>query len=290
MRTRRYLYLRGQSKYMKLLKKINNNFALALDSRGEQIIVEGRGIGFQKMPMELTDLSLVTRTYYDTKEQDVSLINSVSEEILNVSADICQYAEMKIGDKLNPNLRFILADHLDFAIERQKKKIDIKMPIYYDIQLLYPKEVQVAEYAMELIKKELKVQLPDSERTGIALNIINSEMLPEPAGENKDELIEKIAVFIEKSFSIQIDRKAFSYSRFVSHMEYLLRRAREGKQVSDDNLQLYKTVRAEIPAIDHCADEIAELLGEKGYSLNEEEKLYLMLHINRLCNREDCNQ
>lgn len=275
---------------MKLLKKINNNFALALDSRGEQIIVEGRGIGFQKMPMELTDLSLVTRTYYDTKEQDVSLINSVSEEILNVSADICQYAEMKIGDKLNPNLRFILADHLDFAIERQKKKIDIKMPIYYDIQLLYPKEVQVAEYAMELIKKELKVQLPDSERTGIALNIINSEMLPEPAGENKDELIEKIAVFIEKSFSIQIDRKAFSYSRFVSHMEYLLRRAREGKQVSDDNLQLYKTVRAEIPAIDHCADEIAELLGEKGYSLNEEEKLYLMLHINRLCNREDCNQ
>lgn len=275
---------------MKLLKKINNNFALALDSRGEQIIVEGRGIGFQKMPMELTDLSLVTRTYYDTKEQDVSLINSVSEEILNVSADICQYAEMKIGDKLNPNLRFILADHLDFAIERQKKKIDIKMPIYYDIQLLYPKEVQVAEYAMELIKKELKVQLPDSERTGIALNIINSEMLPEPAGENKDELIEKIAVFIEKSFSIQIDRKAFSYSRFVSHMEYLLRRAREGKQVSDDNLQLYKTVRAEIPAIDHCADEIAELLGKKGYSLNEEEKLYLMLHINRLCNREDCNQ
>lgn len=275
---------------MKLLKKINNNFALALDSRGEQIIVEGKGIGFQKMPMELNDLSLITRTYYDTKEQDVSLINTVSEDILNVSADVCQYAEMKIGDKLNPNLRFILADHLDFAIERQKKNINIKMPIYYDIQLLYPKEVQVAEYAMELIKKELKVQLPDSERTGIALNIINSEMLPEPAGENKDELIEKIAVFIEKSFSIQIDRKVFRYSRFVSHMEYLLRRAREGNLVSDGNLQLYKTVRTEIPAIGHCADEIAELLGKKGYHLNEEEKLYLMLHINRLCNREDCNQ
>ena len=61
---------------MKLLKKINNNFALALDSRGEQIIVEGKGIGFQKMPMELNDLSLITRTYYDTKEQDVSLINT----------------------------------------------------------------------------------------------------------------------------------------------------------------------------------------------------------------------
>lgn len=54
---------------MKLLKKINNNYALALDSRGEKIIVEGRGIGFQKMPCELSDLSLVSKTYYNTKDK-----------------------------------------------------------------------------------------------------------------------------------------------------------------------------------------------------------------------------
>ena len=47
---------------MKLLKKINNNFALALDSKGTQIIVEGKGIGFRKMPEELADLSVISRT------------------------------------------------------------------------------------------------------------------------------------------------------------------------------------------------------------------------------------
>ena len=47
MKTR--LCWKGLSESMKLLKKINNNFALALDSRGEQIIVEGKGMGFQKM-------------------------------------------------------------------------------------------------------------------------------------------------------------------------------------------------------------------------------------------------
>ena len=275
---------------MKLLKKINNNFALALDSRGEQIIVEGKGIGFQKMPMELKDLSLVTRTYYDTKEQDVSLINTVSEDILNVSADICQYAEMKIGDKLNPNLRFILADHLDFAIERMHKKIQMKMPIYYDIRLLYQKEMEIAEYAVWQIKRQMEIELPESELTGIALNIINSELVSGTVDENKDELIENIATFIEKSFSVRIDRKSFSYSRFISHMEYLLRRARENQAVTEENLQLYKTVKSEVPEIAQCADGIAVLLKEKGYLLNEEEKLYLMLHINRLCNREDCNR
>lgn len=275
---------------MKLLKKINNNFALALDSRGEQIIVEGKGIGFQKMPMELKDLSLVTRTYYDTKEQDVSLINTVSEDILNVSADICQYAEMKIDDKLNPNLRFILADHLDFAIERMQKNMQIKMPIYYDIRILYQKEMEIAEYAVWQIKRQMGIELPESELTGIALNIINSELVSGTVDENKDELIENIATFIEKSFSVRIDRKSFSYSRFISHMEYLLRRARENQAVTEENLQLYKTVKSEVPEIAQCADGIAVLLKEKGYLLNEEEKLYLMLHINRLCNREDCNR
>ena len=47
---------------MKLLKKINNNFALAEDSKGEKVIVEGLGVGFQKMPCELTDLSIIYRT------------------------------------------------------------------------------------------------------------------------------------------------------------------------------------------------------------------------------------
>lgn len=271
---------------MKLLKKINNNFVLALDSRGEQIIVEGKGIGFQKMPMELNDLSLITRTYYDTKEQDVSLINTVSEDILNVSADICQYAEMKIGDKLNPNLRFILADHLDFAIERMQKNLQIKMPIYYDIRLLYPKEMEIAEYAVWQIKRQMGIELPDTELTGIALNIINSELVTETVSESKDELIEKVAEFIEQSFSIRIDRKAFSFSRFVSHMEYLLRRAKEGQTVSDENMQLYKTVKSEIPEINRCVNGIAVLLKKQGYPLNEEEKLYLMLHVNRLCDRE----
>ena len=69
-------------------------------------------------------------------------------------------------------------------------------------------------------------------------------------------------------------------------MEYLLRRAREGQEVSDENLKLYKTVKSEIPEINRCVNGIAVLLKEQGYPLNEEEKLYLMLHVNRLCDRE----
>lgn len=271
---------------MRLLKKINNNYALALDSKGTQIIVEGKGIGFRTMPEELTDLSVVSRTYYDTKEQDINLIMSISEEVMEIASKVSGYANSRIGERLNPNLTFILADHIQFSIERYEKQMNFKMPIYYDINLLYPVEVEIAEYAMWLVHRETGIDLPDSELTGIALNIINSEINPDVINADKEELVELVVVFIEKTFGIKVNRKKFSYSRFASHMEYLFRRAKEYREVSEDNLRMYRTLKGEYPHISKCVNGIERILKENGYYLNEEEKLYLMLHVNRLCDHE----
>lgn len=50
---------------MKLLRKINNNAAVAQDKRGREMVVLGRGVGFHPMPYELSDLSVIYRTFYD---------------------------------------------------------------------------------------------------------------------------------------------------------------------------------------------------------------------------------
>ena len=73
---------------MKLLKKINNNFALAEDSKGEQVIVEGSGVGFQKMPCELNDLSSISRTYYGFNSETIRLIQTVNPQILQIADQI----------------------------------------------------------------------------------------------------------------------------------------------------------------------------------------------------------
>ena len=46
---------------MLILKKINNNVALASDGAGEEIVVFGKGVGFPRMPYELEDESVVER-------------------------------------------------------------------------------------------------------------------------------------------------------------------------------------------------------------------------------------
>lgn len=271
---------------MKLLKKINNNYALALDSKGTQIIVEGRGIGFRKMPEELTNLSVISRTYYGTREEDISLIQSIDDEVMELASKISALANERIGEKLNPNLTFILADHIQFSIERCQKGMNVRMPIYYDINLLYPEEVEIAEYAMWLIHRKLKVDLPESELTGIALNIINSEINTGTVNEDKEELIETITEFIETTFQIRIGRNKFSYTRFVSHMEYLLRRAKMNREVSEENRKMYRAVKAEFLDLNRCVNGIESILKKNGYYLNDEEKLYLIMHVNRLCERE----
>ena len=54
---------------MKIIRQINNNAALALDGNGKELVVLGRGVGFPKMPYELTDLSRIERTFYDVNPQ-----------------------------------------------------------------------------------------------------------------------------------------------------------------------------------------------------------------------------
>ena len=137
---------------MILTKRINNNFALGADSNGEQIIIEGKGIGFQKMPCTITDYSMVTRTYYDFDQQYIDLISSIPQELLNVANEVFEYLTSSVTCPVNQNLPFILADHIGFAIKRLTKNIKVRIPIYYDLKYLYPLEYEVEQYALKRVK------------------------------------------------------------------------------------------------------------------------------------------
>lgn len=277
---------------MRLIKKINNNFALARDSTGETIIVEGRGIGFQRMPCDLDDLSQITRTYYDVKEQDISLLQNVQEDVLQVSSEVFDFAAQKIASKLNPNLALILADHIQFCIDRLEQRINVKMPIYYDVEHLYPVESEIARFAMKLIRTELNVSLPVAEKTGIALNIINSEINQNSGFAKTEEVIELCASIIETTMGMKIDRTSFSFARFVTHLEYLLsRKTNETDVISQDNLELFSSLSKSLdessPELNSCLDILELELGKRNYPLNEEEKMYLKMHLLRICNRSN---
>lgn len=123
---------------------------------------------------------------------------------------------MVLNTNLKSSFTFVLADHLNFAVERIKKGLVISNPLQYDIEHLYEKEMELAEWAISLIDKKNRIKLPHAEAAEVA-----SQM------ENKNDIewvIEDVTKIVEESLGLKLDRKEFNYSRFVTHVQYLIQR------------------------------------------------------------------
>lgn len=275
---------------MQALRRINNNVVLCRDSSGRELIAMGKGIGFGTFPRELA-LSEIERTFYDTDEKYQQLVAELPEDVLAFSARIVEIAGNELPYPLSPNAAFTLADHISFAIERARKNIRVRMPLTYDVEQLYPAEYRIAQHALRRIRKEFCVSLPECEAAGIAMSLLNSrltqEQLPAADPDRDEEMLEDVTEIVENELHILVERSGFNYSRYATHMQYLFQRIHSGKAIASDNLQLYISLREEFTEIAACVENIAQHIEEKWHStLTEEEKLYLILHINRICIKE----
>lgn len=276
---------------LKVIRSINNNVAICVDGKGNEVVAFGKGIGFIKGPHDV-ELSKIERTYYDINEQYLSMMNDIPADIIQISDMILTYAQTKLDNLYNPNLIITLADHINFSIKRYQEQMEITLPIVKDIQFLFKNEMEIGKYGVELIHKKKHLTLPEEEAAYIALHIINAE----GKAKNKKDIsnkmiIEDITRIIEEYFKIQLDKEGFNYTRFVSHINYLLKRGKEKKMLKTANKQIYDTLVSSYQNTFDCTRLISDYLAKKiNIALNDEEKMYLIIHINRLCIREDCYQ
>lgn len=148
----------------------------------------------------------------------------------------------------------------------------------------------MGEWAVKHIGRRLSIRLPQSEAGNIAMHFINAEQQVKQASERNDieHFVEDITDIVESGMNVIIDRDSFSYSRFVTHLKYLLKRSGSLDVPESENEKLYESVCEEFPELKRVGEKIKEyiaatLLVEPA----KEEILYLMIHINRLCARED---
>ncbi len=276
---------------MRVIRCINNNVAICLDSGGKELVAFGKGIGFKKPPFDIS-LAQVERTYYDVDTSYISMINDLPKEIVDISDEIVDHARVMLDAEMNSNVIFTLADHINFCIERYRKNMNFKLPITYDIEQLFEKEVEVGRFALKLIRNRLGIYLPREEAAYIALHLINYEEKQKYNVDlSDDEVIENITHIIEEEYDMSIEREDFNYSRFVSHMNYLFKRGKHQELIKTDNSRIFQELVKNYPKTYEVSIKVSDYLDKAMHiKLTDEEKLYLILHINRLCTREDCNR
>lgn len=275
---------------MKAIRKINNNVALCLDQKGNELIAFGKGIGFPQMPYEIEDLSRVERTFYHVSDDMASLLADLPQEYLEEAVRISDYAAQKLPSLEGSRLVFALADHISFAIERTKKGIFVRMPGAGALKASYPKEMETAEEIRKYLNQRFQVKLPKDETVSLCMHLMEAESaVNEPQSEiDPYEASEEIIQTVEDVFGMKIRREGFNYGRFLTHVEYLVQRKENRKPVSSDNEKLYASQKEENPLAWQCVQKVKESFARKyDWKLDDEELLYLILHINRLTSREE---
>lgn len=276
---------------MIVVKNINNNVSLCLDSKGKEVVVFGKGVGFLKPPAEIP-LSKIERTFYNLSGQYMALLNDIPAEVIEFTARQMAAAQDSLPYETNSNLVMTLADHLAFAMERAKKGIYIPMPSVYELETSYPAEIEVGRRFVSAMEREFHVLLPKGEVQGVAMHFINARSgQPDDATVNIEEryedILERTTQIIEHELGITVRRDTFNYARFATHLQYLLKRIFEDKSIDSENIQMYEAIRDEYETVSGCVDKIGEYLKSNwDAELTGEEKLYLIMHVNRVCAKE----
>lgn len=129
------------------------------------------------------------------------------------------------------------------------------------------------------------------EAVGIALNLVNSQIeIKDTAGKTisyEKQVIKEVTDIIERELQFNIDKDSFNYTRFATHLQYLLHRLNDNQCIDSDNQAMYDKAEEEYKDIADCVDIINEYLDKNfNCTLTDEERLYLILHINRVYAKE----
>lgn len=270
---------------MRVIKKINNNYALAIDDNGDKVIIYGKGVGFKEIPYDLLDEQLIQEKYQLIDKQYVSLLDSVDKYIIDISSKIVEMGRKYLSVDLNPNIVFTLADHINFAMYRYDNEIDMHNPMNTVINVIYPTEAKIGELALKIIKDDSGIEFPNDEISAIALHFVNAEYGINDMYEitRMTEIIEKILEIISSYFNISLKTDSLEYSRFVLHMRYLMVRRIKNIKLDHIYTDLYETAKKDYPQAYGCAMEIVNYLKiNYEWLLSKEETFYILLHINRL--------
>ena len=272
---------------MLIIKKINNNVALAQADDGTDLVVFGKGVGFPATPYELEDTSSIQTVFHHVDNEVLTAVSPIKPEVMAAAVEIANLAAKTLDCDLNRNLFLTLADHLQFAIERTEDDILIENPLASTVQAIYTEEYGVGEQSIGIVRERCGVELSRTEACSIAMHIVTAEA----GGEFDNNLhdfqkamssIDEITYIVEECLGIQIDRASYNYNRFAIHVRYLIKRLTNGESASSRNKGLFARAAKDFPEVSACTNLICDYLKERyGRTCGGEERLYLMMYINR---------
>lgn len=270
-------------------KVFNNNVVQVRNDKGEEEIIMGRGLGFQKKPEDLVDDSLVEKRF---TLQDSSLINDLTSVYQNLSLKeietvtaIIEHGQEVLDTVYDMALYISLADHLHYTFERLENGLIINNPLSWEIRKFFPKEFQVARDVIAIVKEMMDIDLPEDEVASLALHFINAQkdVGAIESGQQIAKIVTNILDIVRFHYGKISEADMVSYNRFVTHIQYFAQRVINGLVQGANDSFLFEQVKLNYPQAFTCTEKIKSFV-ETSYDfpMSKDEQVYLTIHIQRL--------
>ena len=273
-----------------LIKRVyNNNVLLTELADGSEMVLVGKGIGFNHKNGQMIDPDVADQRFIPdgsyTVGQVADVLSDAPLEQIELVQEIMVMAHNELKLEPRQSLMVPILDHLVFAVQRAREGIKVDFPLRWEVAQLYPGEGGLGRRVVDLIARRLDVTLQEGEWVAFALHFVNQQWAKADFSKtvSMTETIARAFSLLSVRWGRNIDENALSAARFVTHLRYLFARSAEASGTARLRVDVLASVRAAYPEAAEAAVEVSRLIeGALGRTLGADEISYLALHTSRL--------
>lgn len=265
----------------KVIKVINNSSVIASD-KGEEIILLGKGIGFQKKENDVINESTEIEKKYQLIKAENYNSNEKDKRMLPFIALVIELMDKATNNEFSYTTMKSLTDHIAAMYLRIMNNENLENPFHYEIKALYAKDYEIGLQIGEEIYKRTGIRVPESELDFLTLYVHNGNTNEAKAKMDLiHSVIYQVSALLEDKYNIRLHKDSLDYSRFILHLRFVVERIMRRENNADINLKdLVKDKFAKYEAV--CSDIVLILEEELNTTITDDERVYLLMHIARL--------
>jgi len=274
---------------VKVLRVFNNNVVLARDDGGRDVILTGRGLGYQARLGRDIDPVAVQRTFVPVDGRDpdhlAELLSGIPPEHIQLVGEALIEVGLEDTVLRNPALVIALADHVSFAVRRLDHGLTFEYPLLGEVKNLYGREYGQALALLAAVNNHLDRQLPAGEAVALALHLVNAGFATGDLSYTytMTAVISQLIEVIGQTFEMPLNEGSVSVGRFITHLRYLFVRIQQHQQLVDQPSVISTAIQESFPRAAECAVRLSGILELRlGAPLTADEISYLALHVARV--------
>jgi transcriptional antiterminator len=279
----------GRKAMAKLLidKVLNNNVLIAEHPSYEEVVLIGKGIGFNRKHGDFIETDSVEKLFVlkNEKEQQnyIKLLPFIDNDLLEVIISAIGLIKQRTHTQLDEHIHVALTDHIMFAINRVSKGMEMSNPFLVETKTLYRHEYEIAAEVVKFINEKTGIALPIGEIGFIALHI-HSAMTNRNLSEvnQHSQLVSKLVKMVEEQFEIVIDKESIDYMRLVRHLRFTIERVVKGEKVEEPE-KINSLLKQEYPLCYNLSWKLIKVMQQTlKMKVFDAEAVYLTMHLQRI--------